>query len=363
MWSRKYNKCIQCGTTKEKHIARGLCVCCYRRDIENRHKDSLRNRGIAAKKLTKKYLIEHYCKQNKSLSDIAIECSCSRQYVYKKMLEYNIPLRSKRSARRMALKQKKIIVGRTDDAGQSHSVIYQKINYNEKFFTFWSPEMAYVLGVIYTDGCLNLRKNTWKSTIRRVPHLSIAQKEPELLRKMLALMNCNAKLHYRKRHKYGDKVAGAVYEFNFICTPIYPDLLRLGLKPKKSSDIEFPEVPKVYMRHFIRGCWDGDGSVYSEKRRKGYLIASYYSGSLKFIEGLLDEFERVGLSKRKIYEKKGKSSSYYFKYTGSNCIKLYHYLYDGVPPNQYLERKHALFKRFCDQQKGKKDKYTQISIF
>jgi len=309
MWSRKYNKCIQCGTTKEKHIARGLCVCCYRRDIENRHKDSLRNRGIAAKKLTKKYLIEHYCKQNKSLSDIAIECSCSRQYVYKKMLEYNIPLRSKRSARRMALKQKKIIVGRTDDAGQSHSVIYQKINYNEKFFTFWSPEMAYVLGVIYTDGCLNLRKNTWKSTIRRVPHLSIAQKEPELLRKMLALMNCNAKLH------------------------------------------------------FIRGCWDGDGSVYSEKRRKGYLIASYYSGSLKFIEGLLDEFERVGLSKRKIYEKKGKSSSYYFKYTGSNCIKLYHYLYDGVPPNQYLERKHALFKRFCDQQKGKKDKYTQISLF
>jgi hypothetical protein len=29
MWSRKYNKCILCETTKRKHVARGMCRRCY----------------------------------------------------------------------------------------------------------------------------------------------------------------------------------------------------------------------------------------------------------------------------------------------------------------------------------------------
>jgi len=28
----------------------------------------------------------------------------------------------------------------------------------------------------------------------------------------------------------------------------------------------FPKIPDEYIRHFVRGCWDGDGTVYIEKR-------------------------------------------------------------------------------------------------
>lgn len=364
MWARKYTKCIQCGTTNKRHISRGLCVSCYQKDIESRHKEETRQRGIAAKKLTKEYLVNQYFKEKRSLSDIAKVSNCSRQFVYKKMLEYAIPRRSQRSARKMALKQKKIIVNRLQDDGHIQSVTYQKIEYNEKFFASWSKEMAYVLGIIFTDGCLDMRKHEAKTTVRRTPHLSISQKDPEFLKKVLALMDCNAKLYHRKRTKYGNKVAGALYFFDFICTPFYPDLVKLGLKTTKSLDIEFPTIPQQYTRHFIRGCWDGDGSVYFQKGRR-HLIASFYSGSRLFIEGMLSQLEKAGLPKRTVYILKRKHPSYYFKFHGHDCIKLYHYLYDDVPPTQYLERKHSLFKKYADQQRAalKDAKDRQISIF
>jgi len=362
MWSRKYNKCVKCGTTEEKHLSRGLCVKCYHKDIEGRHKKKERQRGIAARKLTKEYIVNQYFKEKKSLSDIAKGCSCSRQFVYKKMLEYEIPRRSLRSARKMALRQSKIIVNRLQDDGHIQSVIYQKTEYNEKFFASWSQEMAYVLGILYTDGCLSMSIHHGKKVTRRTPIISLAQKERELVAKVLALMDCNVKIHHHKRRIYGGRVCGAVYYFSLACSAIYPDFVKLGLKPAKSLDIKFPKIPSQYIRHFIRGCWDGDGSVYFT-RHKNYVTASFYSGSLHFVKGMLSKLEKAGLPRRTVYTLKRKSTSYYFKYHGRDCITLYHYLYDSVLPTQYLERKHALFKKYADQHEEKYKKYTQIHIF
>ncbi len=362
MWARKFERCIKCGTTKVRHIARGFCADCYQKDIEKRHKDHPRGLRIAAKKLTKQYLIEHYIRQKKSPTDIAKVCGCTRAYVYKKMREYCLPSRSKRSARRIALQNGKITVKRTSDTGEIRSVVYQKTEYNEKFFASWSQEMAYVLGILYTDGCLSMSIHHGKKVTRRTPIISLAQKERELVGKVLVLIDCDAKIHYRKRRVYGERVCGAVYYFSLACSAIYPDLVRLGLKPAKSLDIKFPQIPPQSVRHFIRGCWDGDGSVYFT-RHKNYVTASFYSGSLHFVKGMLSKLEKAGLPRRTIYTLKRKSTSYYFKYHGSDCIRLYHYLYDSVPPTQYLERKHALFKKYADTQEEKDKKYTQTQIF
>lgn len=362
MWSRKYNKCVSCGKTTEKHISRGLCATCYHRDIERRHKRHVRTRGIAAQKLTKKYLMDQYVNRKRSLSEIAEDCACSRQYVHKRMGQLGIPRRCLRSARDLALRQTKIKVKRIDDAGEQTTVIYHRIVFNRNFFSRWSSKMAYVLGVVFTDGCLDVRKQSRKNLVRRVPHLSMAQKESELLLKVLALMECNASLHYRPNRKYGDKVSGAVYHFDFVCTPIYPDLLRLGLSTKKSLDIEFPDIPEGYVRHFIRGCWDGDGSIYIEQRT-GKLRASFVSGSKKFIEGILKALEKVGLPKRTTYVRKGKTPSYYFRFCGKQCLDLCHFLYDDVPSTQYLERKHAVFKQFSKRFEKDTRKPIQASMF
>jgi intein/homing endonuclease len=130
---------------------------------------------------------------------------------------------------------------------------------------------------------------------------------------------------------------------------IYNDLLKFGLTPNKSLTLQFPDVPKEYVRHFVRGCWDGDGSVYFEKRANR-IKASYVSGSKKFIEGMVGALSKDGFVIKTIYTNKRKTPSYYFRLNLSQMRAFYHYLYDDVAESQYLVRKYNLFKLASDRE-------------
>jgi hypothetical protein len=191
--------------------------------------------------------------------------------------------------------------------------------------------------------------------IRHRYMLSVGQKDPEILVKLLDRMRCNAKILQRVKQQF--------YYFNIDCSKFYNDLKKYGLHPRKSLDIEFPIIPQEYVRHFIRGCWDGDGSVYNEKNRKT-LSASYVSGSLSFINGILNELEKAGLPKRTIHVKQGKAPSYYFRFTGAQCIKLYHFLYDDVSPHLYLQRKYDKFFSYVDRiNRSESNTFKQNNLF
>jgi hypothetical protein len=195
--------------------------------------------------------------------------------------------------------------------------------------------MAWVLGIVCSDG--NLTKE--------IPLLKLDQKEPQLLNKIKRLMKCNAKLYYQQKTAYKSGIAGEIYHLRIFNQKIYDDLIRLGLTPDKSMKVGFPVIPSQYVRHFIRGCWDGDGSVFIENQ-SGYIRASYISGSINFIKGMLNELERAGLPKRTIHKTRSKTPSYYFRFNGEQCEKLYHFLYDDVTAEQYLERKYKVFKDY-----------------
>ena len=121
MWSLKHKRCLRCGTINVKHVARGLCVSCYNKFLYNRHKGKRTARGLASEKLTKEYLVSEYIGKKKSLRDIAKECYCTFQHVYKKMIEYDVPLRNKKSARSLALTREKVRFSRID----SESYVYK----------------------------------------------------------------------------------------------------------------------------------------------------------------------------------------------------------------------------------------------
>src|SRR3990167_3672553 len=103
--------------------------------------------GLVARKMVKLYnltkdkLISLYINDKKSLGDIAKLYIVSRTAVFKKLKKYGIAQRSKSYARIEAQKQGK--------------VPQQFFDINENFFRSWSPEMAYVLGLIITDGCVS----------------------------------------------------------------------------------------------------------------------------------------------------------------------------------------------------------------
>jgi hypothetical protein len=192
------------------------------------------------------------------------------------MRHYGIVRRTNQEARILAIEQGKVAYT-SEVHSPGSSIVLQRRTVDGSFFKTWTPAMAWVLGVIYTDGCL--AKPSRRTTKFG---LHIDQKEPELLEKILVLLRSNAQTSFSPKRG----IAGALYTIRISNSEIYADLQRLGLTPAKSLTLQFPDMPLDCVRHFIRGCWDGDGSIYLEKRDH-IPNASYVSGSKSFIERLV----------------------------------------------------------------------------
>ena len=351
LWSRNHPSCIECGTTSIPHRSKGLCSTCYQKKAEMRNSSKSRVRNFAASKITREFLVCEYITKGKSLSDIAKELQCSRQYIHKRLKEYEIDRRSLSTARISAYEKGKLNYQRLDTDGNLIDINPVKHIVQEDFFSKWTPEMAYVLGWIFTDGNLDpgrLLDPTRKTTLT-IPRLTLALSEKEPIEKVLSLMKTKSTILFRKETHYSGSTQGALYYFHINNKKIYNDLIYLGLKPNKSLTIKFPEIPEEYLRHFIRGCWDGDGSVFLDKKN---IIAHFVSGSFHFITGLVKYLTSKDLTDRTIYEinnKKSFKKTYYVKYSGANCYKLFHLLYDNVDSSMFLKRKYNVFKNFFDE--------------
>ncbi|MBI4679730.1 MAG: hypothetical protein HY753_00585, partial [Nitrospirae bacterium] len=191
-------------------------------------------RGVIINSLTKEILNELYFHQNKSLQDIAKEYNCTRPMVQLLMEKYELQRRTRGKARVLAIKEGKL----------------EKFNYheiNENFFSEWSPAMAWVLGLLFTDGCFSGSRVT------------ITSVDIELLEKVKNILGLSKPIAKRIQSYNKSK---HIYSLEFYREQMREDLLKLGLVQRKSLIMQFPEVPEEYMRHFIRGCWDGDGSIY-----------------------------------------------------------------------------------------------------
>lgn len=263
--------------------------------------------------LTRDKLIALYLTQNKSLEDIARIYNVSRTAVYKRLKKYGLVQRSKSEARIEAQKQGKLPQGFFD--------------INEDFFSTWSYEMAYVFGLIITDGCVS---------DSGVISLCINDKDLlEVVKKAL----CSEHKIVPSKHQRG------LYYFHFAREKMVRDLGKLGVLPRKSLTVQFPVVPQGFLPDFLRGVFDGDGSVFFDKRRGKFLLRSkFVSSSVDFINGLHSSLRFLGMPERKIYKQKTKNAwSYMFIYEHNDSIKLFNILYGNIKDRLFLERKHAKF--------------------
>lgn len=167
----------------------------------------------------------------------------------------------------------------------------RKYRINDNYFKKWSPNMAYILGFWFADGCLS-KYNVFS--------IHLHKKNKYLLELFSQEMESNYPLYSCMDGKY--------WLLQFRSLQIYNDIIRLGGKERKSLDIKFPSVPKKYLPDFIRGYWDGDGTIVLMKGRTSYR-SSCISGSKKFILGLKDCLCRnVSRIKPSIYIGKNKNS-------------------------------------------------------
>lgn len=257
-----------------------------------------------------------YLEEKRSLEDIARLYGVSRVAVWKYCQDQGLTRRTRSEARLEAQKKGKV--------PQNYFDI------NEKFFSKWSPEMAYVLGLIITDGCIS-----------QTGTISLCINDRDLLEKVKIVMGSYHPIKY-----YGHQEG--LYSFNFAREKLVADLNRLGISSKKSLNVTFPHIPDAFLSDFIRGVFDGDGSVFFEKRSpKSPLKSSFVSGSNSFIEILENKLQELGMPPRKIYEQKTKNAvSYMIRYAHKDSVNLYNILYKNVPNDGlYLFRKRDKFKQ------------------
>ena len=255
-----------------------------------------------------------YIKEKRSLEDIARSYGVSRVAIWKYCKAEKLRRRSLSEARLEAQKKGKV------------SQNYFEIN--ERFFSKWSQEMAYVLGLIATDGCVS-----------RSGVVSLCINDKDLIEKVKDIMGSAHKIKY-----YGHQEG--LYSFSFSRQKLCVDLSWLGVFPNKSLNIRFPDVPDAFLTDFIRGVFDGDGSVYFEKKNPRFPLRSIFLSSSKdFIITLESKLQGLGMPKRVIYEQKTKNAiSYKFRYSHYNSIKLFNLLYNKVKhKGLFLARKYNKF--------------------
>ena len=112
------------------------------------------------------------------------------------------------------------------------------------------------------------------------------------------------------------------------------DLKNVGLRQAKTFTCRFPKLRSDLIRHFIRGYFDGDGSVYKSHPRPTQLLISFnIVGNHDFLTDLINNLPF------KINEKIHDRSISSIKSSKlSHVIAFYRYVYSDS--NVFLDRKY-----------------------
>jgi hypothetical protein len=116
--------------------------------------------------------------------------------------------------------------------------------------------------------------------------------------------------------------------------------------PRKTFNITISDkIPKNMIPHFLRGYFDGDGSVV--KTDDGYLRANFTSGSVVLLRQIVDYMYNVGIRVRNDGEKaKIYQSSRSTGYSCKNTLQVLDLLYSNSTDLTRLDRKYQLYLQY-----------------
>ena len=206
----------------------------------------------------------------------------------------------------------------------------------------WSPNLAYAVGLIATDGNLSGDGR----------HLTVTSKDRDLLETFRACLNIRAAIT-PNTSAYG---SGAL-RVQWGDRHFYNWLVGIGLTPAKSLTLRPLAIPDVVFADFVRGCIDGDGSVtvyvdrYHTDKSERYvyerLYVSLVSASGAFLEWMRATIHRLLSVKGSITVKRaeGRSPLWRLCYAKSESIQLLRKIYYS-PTVPCLARKQATGERF-----------------
>lgn len=150
-----------------------------------------------------------------------------------------------------------------------------------------SEAEAYWLGFLFTDGCLSGDKIV----------VNLAEKDSGHLYKIAKFFESPR----APRHWIRPRDGRSYSTFTLTSCVIADSLRRLGLHPNKTWTVTPWGGPPDLMRHFWRGCIDGDGSIHeSKKKARGVPHTEWrvhFCGNFAMVAGLNDYLKSaIGIS-------------------------------------------------------------------
>lgn len=213
----------------------------------------------------------------------------------------------------------------------------RKYTLDEKFFKELDREdKMYFLGLLAADGCIHksyirlFLQEDDKSIIELFQKCVKTNKPLELLSGRMKTFS-NGK-DYQTKNQVGLVISSVL---------MTEHLLKYGLKERKSLTLKIPQIvlKNKLAHHFIRGYFDGDGSIYVRENLKN--IAASFASSKHFCEQLYRFFTSKGIKCRLKRHSKNPNTHYCMILGNSNTLKLYKYMYKDA--TIFFERKRKKF--------------------
>ncbi len=209
----------------------------------------------------------------------------------------------------------------------------------------WSPELAYAVGLITTDGNLSVDRR----------HIQFTNTEYELIELFKNCLRIDNKPTITKPSGFGKK---RVYRLNFGNVKFYRWLEEIGLKTNKTRSLGKLKIPDTYFADFLRGHIDGDGSVFTyidnymvyKGKRYTYnrLYTVFISASfehLKWIRECIKESLNIEGALTSHLRKNRKFPLWKLRFAKKESLKILPWIYyrPGLP---CLNRKRKIAERF-----------------
>lgn len=294
----------------------------------------------AKAQLSRELLAELYVEQSLSADEIAKQLGCGETTVFRALEEYGIPRRSKHDYRleiaREELERLYIVeqlseseIAERFDTSQrtvSRRLIELGIPTRptgsvakwlvpSSILSAWSSELAYVVGLIATDGYLDSEKS-------EVCFTSTDGQLIDLYCQALHVDSIHVGVTENRDRKPCFRVRLNDHDYRRF-------LENIGLTPAKSKTLGALQIPDDFFRDFLRGVLDGDGSWYIQKSWLGryqYLKVELVSASYSFIEWINHKISTLaGL--RGTTRSRSLGRYHYLSYGGHQSIDLGTWLY------------------------------------
>lgn len=199
---------------------------------------------------------------------------------------------------------------------------------SERVFIDLTPEAAYVIGFILADGSIQAGPR-WV--------LKISNTDELLLRKIRSVLGVTVPFCSERQKSTAHKPGFSL----LICSKhLVCSLVDRGITPNKSLTAHVPQIPDSLFWHFLRGYFDGDGSV---SAREG-LRTRFVSGSVELLSEIaqrISQLSEIGL--RPVPCDKGRNHAFRLSYGAEDSRRLAALMYRDCG-DLYMTRKRDVFE-------------------